>query len=105
MPYFHVSLGLRGCYLPDDAWVAKIDTRRDLKQLALAEIETAADADGRRPKDCASKRHAAAWAAEVWRHRDKLSLPLVLPLGPGYGLHVSTATRAEFSAFQKKADW
>lgn len=44
MPYFHVSAGLRGCYLPDSSYIIRATTRRELKE-ALASEALASEAE------------------------------------------------------------
>lgn len=99
--YFHISRGLRGCYMPDAAFVLKTDTRRDLKAAIADEAAQYRNADyaGGSKKDIAK---LAAWA---WRDAHKAkpaALPACLPFRPSHsrsyseGVFVSVATRAEY---------
>lgn len=85
--YFHITHGLRGCYMPDSVWIARVETRRELKDIIHAECEDM------------SKRNVAWLAAQVWRKGNVGSY--VVPTGPGYGLHVMQASRAEYLESQK----
>jgi len=74
MPYFHVSSGLRGCYMPDSARIIRCQTRRELK----SHWGGAAGL---------SKRAIAHFVARVWRDaqqplRTQASLPYCLPIKP-----------------------
>ncbi len=97
MRYFHISNGLRGCYMPDSAYVIKCQTRRELK----AAIESqAGDMIG------ASKKAIASVAAIQWKTRNG-GLPYCLPLkaehgdGYSYGVFVSEASRREYRDYCK----
>lgn len=98
MAYFHVSNGLRGCYMPDSAYVLKVDSRRELK---AAIRDQAGDMIG------ANKRAVAHVAAIAWRNRRKSTLPCCLPLKSewqdsySYGVFVSGASRAEYLDYCK----
>ncbi|RWF33769.1 hypothetical protein [Mesorhizobium sp.] len=97
--YFHVSQGLRGCYMPDTAYVIRVDTRRDLKSALEWEARDIRDAGfvG------LNRRAVARLAAAAWREAHKKQ-PSIYPWVAGYGqagnhafgLHVSAATRAEY---------
>ncbi len=100
--YFSVSTGLRGAYLPDNAYVIKADTRRELKSVIASEADGYADAGF-----VGASKKAVAWlAAAGWKNAQQASTPrylsLCLPLarekGSGYafGIFVSPATRAEY---------
>ena len=101
MYYFHISLGLRGCYMPDEAYVVKVKTRRELK--AYLEYE-AADL-----RDAGyigfSKKAIATLAAECWRQKGKVTRDYVAPYkeksqeGYPYGLFCSPASRAEWKEY------
>ena len=99
MPYFHVSHGLRGCYMPSDTYVIKADTRRELREAIAYEARSYREAG----YVGASERAISAIAAAAWRDRAKFDLPYALPLAPGharqnycFGVFVSSATRAEY---------
>lgn len=104
MPYFHISNGLRGCYMPDNSWIARCDTRKELKTILEFEARDYRDAGfvG------VNKRAIAHIAAIAWRNRHKMQLPYCLPLAPSHardnychGIFVATATRAEFIESQE----
>ena len=99
--YFSVSTGLRGAYLPDNAYVIKADTRRGLKSFIASEADGYADAGF-----VGASKKAVAWlAAEAWREAQKpspaflsLCLPLAREKGSGYafGIFVAPASRADY---------
>lgn len=98
MAYFHISNGLRGCYMPDSSYVLKADTRRELKSAVQYEADSYKDAGfiG------ANKRAVASIAAAAWRDK-AFGLPYCLPVAPNhargnyaYGVFVSRATREEY---------
>lgn len=107
MPYFHISNGPRGCYMPDNATIVRCNTRRELK--AILESEAA---DMRDAGYTGANKRAIAWlAAAVWRDSRKarrsaydFACPLIPPhLSPNsgnycYGLFVSHSTRADYLA-------
>lgn len=104
MAYFHISTGLRGCYMPDSSWIARCDTRRELKEILESEARGYRDAGfvG------ANKRAIAHIAAIAWRNRRKVQLPYCLPLAPDHardnyrhGIFIASATRAEFLESQE----
>lgn len=99
MPYFHISTGLRGCFMPDSAYVLHASTRRELK----AAIEEAAEGDRQAGYIGLSKAAITSFAARVWRERKAGNhLPHALPYRrpdqdqAPYGIFVSTATRREY---------
>ena len=101
MAYFSISTGLRGCYMPDNAYVIRATTRRELK----AAIES--EAYGWRDAGFvgANKKAIAHIAAIAWRNRHKMQLPYALPLAPAdcrdnycQGIFISTSDREEFKA-------
>lgn len=98
--YFHVSNGLRGCYMPDNSHVAMVKTRRELKELIASEANDMREAHG-----FGGSKKAIAWmAATCWREAHKKApafLPYCLPFGhePGnypFGLFVSVASRRDY---------
>jgi len=98
MPYFHISNGPRGCYLPDSSHVVRVDTRRELKRILQGEADSMTDAGfiGNQ------KRLVASMAAAVWRNK-RSSLDYCLPFAPShardnyaYGVFVSRATRSDY---------
>ena len=106
--YFHVSNGLRGCYMPDNSSVAKCDTRRELKNLVAYEASNMREEHG----FGGSKKSVAAFVAQCWREAQKGSptyLPYCLPFGrrPGdypFGVFVSVATRKEYVEYVKSSE-
>lgn len=108
MKYFVISNGLRGCYMPDGAYIVQVSTRRELKQQLEWEARELRDAGfvG------ASKRNIARLAAAIWRDAGKAKktyLDFVCPLQPShaargdycYGLFVSHSTRADYLDYLK----
>lgn len=99
MAYFHMSSGLRGCYMPDNVSVIHVTTRRELKALVEWEARDMKEAYG----FGGSKRAVAAFVAECWQRRSDptWTLDLVLEFGnkPGnypFGLFLSRATRRDY---------
>lgn len=104
--YFHITAGLRGCYMPDDAHTIRVDTRRELKEY-LAETADHQACDGR--FNGLSKRNVAWAANRAWQ---TYGLPLMkagacLPFGEGkarpFAIEVSPATRAEWLEYEKES--
>src|ERR1700739_3287779 len=60
--YFHISNGLRGCYMPDSVSCIKVDTRRELKAALESEAEHLRDAG----YVGLSKANVASLAACAW---------------------------------------
>jgi len=102
MAYFTISTGLRGCYMPDNCYVIRAKTRRELKEAIASEARDYRDAGfvG------ANKRAIAHIAAIAWKEAQKPKpayLPFALPLAPSHcrdnychGVFVSTASRSEY---------
>lgn len=65
MAYFSIYQGLRGCYMPDSAYIIKADTRRELKRALQWEADSIRDAGG----IGLSKRTITKLAALAWRER------------------------------------
>jgi hypothetical protein len=105
MTYFHISTGLRGCYMSDNSYVVRVRTRRELKSALTDEAARYRDAG----YVGASKRAIATIAAEAWRARKHYQLPYALPVAPPHAprnyceaVFVSTATRDEYLASQEE---
>ena len=104
MAYFHMSSGLRVCYMPDNATVIKCDTRRELRSAVEFEAREMREAYG----FGGSKKDIATIVAQAWRDRRKTAqLPVCLPFGRAkkdyaFGLFLSAATRAEFKEAQQE---
>lgn len=103
--YFHIALGMRGCYMPDSSYVVKVDTRRELK--AVVEDEAQRLRDGGYVG--ASKREVTSTVADAWRNMRaarRSPYPFVVPYGmrPGamrpYAIHIAHSTRADWLASQ-----
>jgi len=98
--YFTISNGLRGCYMPDNCSVIRVDTRRALKDAIAYDASDMREAYGYG----GSKKDVAGFAALCWREAFKKApsyLPYCLPFGrkPGeyaFGIFVSVATRSEY---------
>ncbi len=98
MPYFRIMQGLRGCYMPDNAYVLRADTRRELKSALEYEFCDLVDAGA----VGLSKRALASLAARAWRspsvydcvapYRWRYQSPGRAP----YGVFVSRSTRREY---------
>ena len=106
--YFHMSNGLRGCYMPDNSAVIMVKTRRELKNAIAYDAANMREAYG----VGGSKKAVAAFAAECWREAKKANpayLPYCLPFGRdrnnmAFGLFVSVATRADYLEYCKEND-
>ena len=107
MAYFNISAGLRGCYMPDNAYVIRCNTRRELK--------AAIESEARDYKDAgfigANKKAIAYIAAIAWRNRHKGQLPYALPLAPSHardnychGIFVASANRSEYLEYSAESD-
>lgn len=107
--YFHISSGLRGCYMPDSAHVVRVDTRKELKAIIEFEANSWRD-DGAAGL---SKKAISAFAAVAWREAQKKKpayLPHCLPIKPhgardySSGIFVSVATRDEYKEYSESID-
>lgn len=110
MAYFTISTGLRGCYMPDNCYVVRCSTRRELKAVIESEANDYRDAGfiG------ANKRAIAHIAAIAWREAKKPNpayLPFALPLAPDHartnychGIFVSAATRREYREYLAESE-
>jgi hypothetical protein len=99
--YFTISSGLRGCYMPDSVFVARVDTRRELKRILADEVAPWRDGGAMG----GSKATVATIAADAWREAKKrhpASLPFCIPLKPAgassysSGVFISGATRRDY---------
>lgn len=111
MAYFTISNGLRGCYMPDNCYVVRVTTRRELKNIIASEASDYRDAGfvG------VNKRAIAHIAAIAWKEAKKARpayLPYCLPLAPSHarhnychGIFISVATRAEYREHQASEQW
>jgi hypothetical protein len=103
MPYFHISTGLRGCYMPNDAWVSYAPSRKALKGVLEDACGSYKDAE----YVGGSKAHIAHVCALAWRNRKVYQLPYCIPFarkrGKSYseGVFVSSATRKEYLEYLK----
>jgi hypothetical protein len=109
MPYFHISTGLRGCYMPNESYIVHVKTRRELKDAIAYEAERYRDSG----YVGANKKAVATIAALAWRNaktrRDYL--PYALPVAPPHArdnyceaVFISNATRDEYRAFEKESE-
>lgn len=99
--YFRISQGLWGRYMPDNSYVVRVDTRRELKAIVEDEARDIRDAGG----IGASKREVTATVADAWRNMraaKRSPYPFVVPYSftPGgmrpYAIHIGHATRADW---------
>lgn len=105
MAYFQIGNGLRGCYMPDSAYIIRATTRRELKSALQWEADSIRDAGG-----VGMNKRAIAWLANAaWRNR-KGGGEYVAPYrwqGQDYypyGLMVWPASRAEFVEYQESGE-
>jgi hypothetical protein len=93
--YFHISQGLRGCYMPDSSYIIRADTRRELKAALDWEAR-----DIREAGFVGCNKRAVTWlAAQAWRNAGNHVVPYRNNhKGSGYafGLFCTQATRAEY---------
>ena len=105
MAYFHISSGLRGCYMSDNAHIARFQTRRELLAFVEYEARDMIEAYGYGY----SKRDRAAIVARIWREVSgklpKSFYDHVIGFGctrntsdRPFGLFISHATRADYLA-------
>jgi len=103
MAYFQIMQGMRGCYLPDNAYIIRADTRRELKRAIAWDADSTADGGfvG------LSKRNVAWAAAHAWR---KGSKGAILPYGykgesKGFSIEISRTTRADYLEYIASEDY
>ena len=107
--YFHVSHGLRGCYLSDgEPYVIRCDSRRQLKQ-TISDEAGMIDPDG--SLIGFSKKAIASFANECWQEAKKKH-PAYLPYALPYksrgerqyhnAIFVSVASRHDFVEYVNK---
>jgi hypothetical protein len=111
MSYFTISTGLRGCYMPDNCFVVRCNTRRELK----AVIESEADNYKLAGYIGANKRAIAHIAAIAWKEAQKPNpayLPYALPVAPQHArdnyceaVFVSTASRHEYKEYLAQPEY
>lgn len=105
--YFHISHGLRGCYMPDgEPYVIMAKTRRNLKEA----IQGEADMLNSGEPIGLSRKAIASFAAECWREAHKAKpayLPYCLPTKEkgqsdySYGIFCSVSNRANYLDYLK----
>ena len=77
--YFTIATGLRGCYMPDNAYVVRVNTRRELREIVMGELRDVQDAGY-----VISKREAVATVADIWRNlkaKPRSPYSFVVPYG------------------------
>lgn len=105
--YFHISTGLRGAYLPDNAYCVKVNSRRELKAIVLNEYRDIKEAGY-----SINKAELTATVADIWRNTKairKSPYPFVVPYGfrNSHGvnkcnaIHIGHATRAEYVEYME----
>lgn len=104
MRYFHISNGLRGCYLPDNSFVVAVPTRRELKQIVESECDNMREAFG----FGGSRKEIAAEVAFAWRYFRK-TFCIAIPFGRSrsttdrpFGVFIMSATRDEYLEYQQE---
>lgn len=107
MRYFHLSQGLRGCYMPDDSTMLKCATRRELKAAIEWEARDIQDAGFHLNRRDVGRIANAAWKEVAKRH--PTIYDFVVPYGRtpsrsdrAFGIFVSVATRADYVQFEKE---
>lgn len=99
MRYFHISTGLRGCYMPDSVHIYCVESRRELHEAITSEAESMRDAYNYG----GSKKAVSAAVAQVWAGYKTQHLDSVIPFARergdyAYGLFISPASRADYLA-------
>ena len=100
--YFHISHGLRGCYMPDSVCAVRVDTRRELKAI----LESEADSLRSSGYVGLSKKTITAMAASLWKRSARSFGDTVAPCRQAgqrefsYGLFGSPATRADWLEYE-----
>lgn len=94
--YFHISYGLRGCYMPDSAEVVRVDTRRALKEY-VSDLVAYLDYPFGGSKAAVAEVVATAWRSpKEWRD---FVIPLAETKGAyRFGVFISNSTRADYLA-------
>ncbi len=106
MAYFTIMQGLRGCYMPDSAYVIKCDTRRELKNALEWEARDIRDAGG----IGMSKRNIAWLANAAWKARKSNIGEYVAPYrwqgqdSYPYALSVCPSTRADYLQYVEESE-
>lgn len=94
--YFHLSHGLRGCYMPDSAEIVRVDTRRELKE-CVADLVARLDYPFGGSKAAIAEVVAMAWRSpKEWR---AFVVPLAERRGAyHFGAFISNSTRVDYLA-------
>ena len=99
MPYFHISRGLRGCYMPDSSSVIRATTRRELKAAIEYDARDMLESYGHgysardRVATIAIKRPTDG-AGRLWAYVHWIGAPMVRGYASGYGYDKATAAVA-----------
>jgi hypothetical protein len=103
--YFTIMTGLRGCYMPDNCYTVRADTRRELK--AVLEYEYTFQVDN--AEAFGNRKDIARVAAVAWREAKKATPTIydfVIPYGNDrvgdrpYGIFCAVSTRSDYLASQ-----
>lgn len=97
MPYFHISVGLRGCYMPDGAFVVKVKSRKELRAIVSDECYHAREAYGYG----GSQKEISWMCAKMWKET-KAKRPSYLPYAIGFG-RTRDANDRPFGVFVRHA--
>ena len=111
MRYFHISSGLRGCYMSDDSFMLAAKTRRELKSAVTYECDSCREAYG----FGGPKKEINALVAHIWREAKQKTGKPYLPYAIGFGcsreasdrpfgVFIGHATRAEYVEYVKGSD-
>lgn len=106
MPYFNVSHGLRGCYMPDSSEIVRVTTRRELKEYVSDLVARLEYPFG------GSKEDVARVVAAIWRDLKsprRQYLDFAIPLGNDrqsrpFAVFLSHASRSEYLEAEKNRD-
>lgn len=108
--YFHISTGLRGAYMPDNAYCVKVASRKELKEYVESEAFYIQGAGY-----VLSKKELTATVADIWRNlkaAKRSPYAFVVPYGFRNGngvnkcnaIHISHATRGEYDEYMNDGE-
>ena len=108
MRYFDISNGLRGRYMPDNAFILAVKTRRDLMRAIASECSDMREAFG----FGGTKREIARTVALVWREYKKPGrafYPYAIGFGRSrdssdrpFGVFIGYSSRTEYLEWMKQ---
>ena len=107
--YFTITQGLRGCYMPDQAYTIQAKTRRELKSALQWEADSIRDAGG-----IGMNKRAIAWLANAaWKESHKRNPSIFDFVAPyrwqyqdsrPYGLFCSVSNRSDYLEYVRESE-